>query len=198
MENMSFDNLDLLLVVIEIRMVLHILVHDIHFPCCIVTSSLTMWAFSYTLSFTLVVWNLFMCSLDYHSMYYNCSILHLASCAGEVCWDLFSWWAHWLFTLFSTSLLLWTWSLFIWYWSKRDKEVLCHALVTTHVCSVMVFVSLVDMIFSWIVLPLLWDELLWCSTFFLLWNITSEPSLFVDDKWFVLVIVDDHYRYLWQ
>jgi hypothetical protein len=32
-----------------------------------------------------VIWNLFLWSLDYHSMYYNCSILHLASCAGEVC-----------------------------------------------------------------------------------------------------------------
>jgi hypothetical protein len=100
----------------------------------------------------LVVWNLFMCSLDYRSMYYNCSILHLASCAGKVCLDLFPWWVHWLFTLFSTSLLLWTWSLFIWSWSKRQKEVLCHnALVTTHVCSVTVFVSHVDMTFSWMV-----------------------------------------------
>jgi hypothetical protein len=37
---------------------------------------------------------------------------------------------------------------------KRDRG-LCHnALVTTYVCSVMVFVSLVDMIFSWMVLPL--------------------------------------------
>jgi hypothetical protein len=51
---------------------------------------------SHTLSLLciLVVWNLFMSSLDYRSMYYNCSILHLVSCAGEVCWDLFWWWVH--------------------------------------------------------------------------------------------------------
>jgi hypothetical protein len=30
-----------------------------------------------------------MCSLDHHSMYHNGSILHLASCAGEVYLDLF-------------------------------------------------------------------------------------------------------------
>jgi hypothetical protein len=91
-------------------------------------------------------------SLDHHSMLYNCSILHLASCAGEVCWDLFPWWVHWLFTLFSASLLLWTWSLFIWSWSKRDIEVLCHdALVTTCVCFIMMFVSRVVMTFSWMV-----------------------------------------------
>jgi hypothetical protein len=32
MENMSFDDLDLLLGVIEIQMVLHILVHGLRFP----------------------------------------------------------------------------------------------------------------------------------------------------------------------
>jgi hypothetical protein len=32
MENMSFDDLDLLLGVIEIRVVLHILVHGLQFP----------------------------------------------------------------------------------------------------------------------------------------------------------------------
>jgi hypothetical protein len=32
MENMSFDNLGLLLGVIEIRVVLHIVVHDFQFP----------------------------------------------------------------------------------------------------------------------------------------------------------------------
>jgi hypothetical protein len=36
----------------------------------------------------------------------------------------------------------------------RDTEVFCHnALFTTHICSVMVFISLEDMIFSWMVLP---------------------------------------------
>jgi hypothetical protein len=42
MENMSFDDLNLLLGVFEIRMVLHILVHGRQFPCCNVTSSLTL------------------------------------------------------------------------------------------------------------------------------------------------------------
>jgi hypothetical protein len=41
-ENMSFDDLSLLLGVIEIQMVLHILVHGLRFPCCNVTSSLTL------------------------------------------------------------------------------------------------------------------------------------------------------------
>jgi hypothetical protein len=42
MENMRFDDLDLLLGVIEIRMVLHILVHGQQFLCYNVTSSLTL------------------------------------------------------------------------------------------------------------------------------------------------------------
>jgi hypothetical protein len=42
MENMNFDDLDLLLGVIEIRMVLNILVHAFKSLCCIVTSSLTL------------------------------------------------------------------------------------------------------------------------------------------------------------
>jgi hypothetical protein len=54
-------------------------------PCCNVTSLLTLWAFSYTILRLQVMWNLFLCSLDHCSMFYNCSILHLASCAGEVC-----------------------------------------------------------------------------------------------------------------
>jgi hypothetical protein len=70
----------------------------------------------------LVVWNLFMCSLDYRSMYYNCSILHLVLCVGEVCWDLFLWWVHWLFTIFFTSLLLWTWSWFICFGPKERQR----------------------------------------------------------------------------
>jgi hypothetical protein len=38
----------------------------------------------------------------------------------------------------------------------REKEFLCHnTLVMTHVCSIMVFVSLVVLTFSWMVLPLL-------------------------------------------
>jgi hypothetical protein len=42
MDNMSFDDLDLLLGMIEIRMVLHILVHGHQFLCCNVTSSLNL------------------------------------------------------------------------------------------------------------------------------------------------------------
>jgi hypothetical protein len=42
MENMSFDNLGLLLRVIEIQVVLHMLIHGLRFPCCNVTSSLTL------------------------------------------------------------------------------------------------------------------------------------------------------------
>jgi hypothetical protein len=42
MENMSFDDLSLLLGVIEIRMVLHILFMDFNSRCCNVTSSLTL------------------------------------------------------------------------------------------------------------------------------------------------------------
>jgi hypothetical protein len=38
---------------------------------------------------------------------------------------------------------------------KRERGVFVNALVTTHVFFVMVFVSLVDIIFSWMVLPLL-------------------------------------------
>jgi hypothetical protein len=70
MEDVSFDNLGLLLGVIEIWEVIFtysesFLIHSILRLC--------------------VMWNLFMCSLDHHSMHYNCSILHLGSCAGEVC-----------------------------------------------------------------------------------------------------------------
>jgi hypothetical protein len=42
MENMSFDDLSLLLGVTEIRMVPNILVHAFKDPCCNVTSSCTM------------------------------------------------------------------------------------------------------------------------------------------------------------
>jgi hypothetical protein len=42
MENMSFDDLSLLLGVTEIRMVSNILVHAFKNPCCTMTSSRTM------------------------------------------------------------------------------------------------------------------------------------------------------------
>jgi hypothetical protein len=87
MENMSFDDLGLLLGVTEIRMVLHILVHGLQFPlvyCDVFTYSVCF--LIHSILCLRVMWNLFMCSLDHCSMYYyNCSILHLASCVGEVC-----------------------------------------------------------------------------------------------------------------
>jgi hypothetical protein len=86
MENMSFDDLGLLLGVIEIQVVLHIPIHGLRFPvlyCDIFTYYMSI-LIHYLLRL-LIMWNLFMCSLDHCSMYYNCSILHLASCVGEVC-----------------------------------------------------------------------------------------------------------------
>jgi hypothetical protein len=126
----------------------------------------------------LVVWNMFICSLDYHSIYYNCFILHLASCAREDCLDLFPWWAHWLFTFFlpcSYGLDHCSYGL----GPKESMRFYVNALVMTHVCSVMLFVSHIVIVFSLMVLPLLWDEFLWWSKIFLLWNMSSEPSLFV-------------------
>jgi hypothetical protein len=65
MENMSFDDLSLLLGVIEIRVVLHILVHGLQFPV------LQCDIFTYSVSFLIhsilrlrAMWNLFLCSLD--------------------------------------------------------------------------------------------------------------------------------------
>jgi hypothetical protein len=90
MENMSFDDLGLLLGVIEIQVVLHILVHGLQFSmlqCDIFTYSVSL--LIHSILRLRVMWNLFMCSLDHCSIYYNCFILHLASCVGEVCLDLF-------------------------------------------------------------------------------------------------------------
>jgi hypothetical protein len=63
MENMSFDDLSLLLGVIEIRVVLHMLVHDVRFPV------LYCDIFTYSVSFHIhsilrlqVMWNLSLCS----------------------------------------------------------------------------------------------------------------------------------------
>jgi hypothetical protein len=65
MENMSFDDLNLLLGVIEIRVVLHILVHGLQFPvlqCDIFTYYMSI--LIHSLLRILIMWNLFMCSLD--------------------------------------------------------------------------------------------------------------------------------------
>jgi hypothetical protein len=119
------------------------------------------------------MWNLFLYSIDHCSMCYNCSILHLDSCVGEVCLDLFPSWFHWLFSLFSTSLLYGLNHCSYGLDTKERKRFYINALVTTHICSIMVFVSHVDMTFSLMVLPLFWDELLWWFIFFLLWTISG-------------------------
>ncbi len=76
-ENMSFDDLGLLLGVIEIQMVLHILIHGLRFPvlqCDIFTYSVSVlihrpYAYlKYEIALVLT-WS--------RSMYYNCSILYL-------------------------------------------------------------------------------------------------------------------------
>jgi hypothetical protein len=65
MENMSVDDLNLLLGVIEIWVVLHILVHGLQFPvlqCDIFTYYMSI--LIHSLLRVLIMWNLFMCSLD--------------------------------------------------------------------------------------------------------------------------------------
>jgi hypothetical protein len=54
MENMSFDDLDLLLGEIEIWMVLHLLVHNVRFPVLYCDIFISLRAFSYTLSLCLL------------------------------------------------------------------------------------------------------------------------------------------------
>jgi hypothetical protein len=62
---------------------------------------------------------------------------------------------------------------------------LCHnVLVMTHVCSVMVFISSVDVTFSWLVsTPALRSVAMVIHIF-----------LVVDGKWVLLVIIDDYSR----
>jgi hypothetical protein len=63
---------------------------------------------------------------------------------------------------------------------------LCHnILVMTHVCSVMVFVSSIDVTYSWLV-----------STPILRWvAFVIHIFLVVDGDWVLLVIVDDYSHY---
>jgi hypothetical protein len=62
---------------------------------------------------------------------------------------------------------------------------LCHsALVATHVCSVMVFVSSVDVTFSWLVST----PVLRCVA------LVFHIFLVVDGEWVLLVMVDDYHR----
>jgi hypothetical protein len=114
MENMSFDDLGLLLGVIETRMVLHILVHRLRFPvlqCDIFTYSVSILI---PPPYACLKCELLLCSLDLVA----CIMIALSCILLLVRLDLFT--------------------------------ILCHnALVTTHVCSIMVFVSSVDVTFSW-------------------------------------------------
>jgi hypothetical protein len=129
--------------------------------CDIFTS---MWAFSYTLSLYLFeMWIALVLSWSC-SMYHNRSILYLAFCA-----------ALFVRRLWSASIILYLLLM------RLDLfTVLCHsALVVTHVCSVMVFVSSVDVTFSWLVsTPVLrWVALvihiflLWMASGFFVWSL---------------------------
>jgi hypothetical protein len=147
-------------------------------PCCNVTSSLTLWAFSCTLFFLLwVMWNLFLCSLDYHSMYYNWSILFLmwakfakiSFCEEFVDYSPCFFFPALLYLIIIHMVLV----------QKRERGFVSQCfgydpcLLRHGVHSPYRHDLHLD------VLPLLWDEFLWWSTFFLLWNMSSEPYLFV-------------------
>jgi hypothetical protein len=193
MKNMSFDDLSLLLGVIEIRVVLYILVHGLWFPvlyCDIFTYYVSV--VIHSLLRLIIMWNLFVLVLTWpRSMYYNCSILHLASCVGEVCWDLF----HDEFIGYSPCFLFYGLDHYSYGpGSKERKKFHANALVATHVCFVMMFVSHVDITFSCMVSTHALRWVLWCTIFFLLWNMSSKHSLFVGDMWFVLMIIDDYSR----
>jgi hypothetical protein len=132
--------------------------------CDIFTSLL---AFSYTPSLCLLeMWIALVLSWS-RSMYYNCSILYLASCAA--------WFIHRLWSALVILYLL----LVRLYLSTT----LCHsALVTIHVCSVMVFISSVDVTISWLV-----------STPVLRWvAVVVHIFLVVDGERVLLVIIDDY------
>jgi hypothetical protein len=142
---------------------------DFDSPCYIVTSSLLC-----ELSHTLSLYAYLKCEIALvptwpHSMYYNCSILYLASYAA--------WFVHRLWSApVISNLLLVRLDLF---------ATLCHnALVTTHVCSIMVFVSGVDVTFSLLV-----------STLVLRWvALVIHIFLVVDGEWVLFVIVDGYSR----
>jgi hypothetical protein len=82
MENMSFDDLGLLLGVIKIRMVLHILIHGLRFHV------LQRDIFTYSVSILIPSLYVYLkCEIALvltwsRSMYYYCSILYLASCVA--------------------------------------------------------------------------------------------------------------------
>jgi hypothetical protein len=146
--------------------VLHIRVHGLRFPvlqCDIFTYSMSILIHS---PYTYLKCKIALVLTWSHSMYYNCSILYLASCAA--------WFVHRLWSApVRLCLLLVRLDLFV------D---LCHnALVMTHVCSIMVFISSVDVTFSWLV-----------STPVLRWvAVAVHIFLVVDGEWVLLVIIDD-------
>jgi hypothetical protein len=162
---MSFDDLSLLLGVIEIQMVLHMLVHGVwfdvlwhlHFYVSILIHS--SYAYLKCEIALVLTWS--------RSMYYDCSILYLASCAA---WSIHRLWS----APVRLYLLLVRLDLF---------TALCHnVLVTTHVCSIMVFVSSVDVTFSWLI-----------STPVLRWvAVVVHIFLVVDGELVLLVIIDDY------
>jgi hypothetical protein len=123
---------------------------------------------SHTLSpYACMKWEIALVLAWPRSMYYNCSILYLASCAA--------WFVR---RLWSASVIL-----YLLLVQLDLFAALCHsALVATHVCSVMVFVSSVDVTFSWLF-----------STPVLRWvALVIYIFLIVDDEWVLLVIVDDY------
>jgi hypothetical protein len=105
----------------------------------IVTSSL-LCEHSHTLSlYLLEMWIALVLSWS-RSMYYNCSILYLASCA-----------AWFVLCLWSASVIL-----YLRLVRLNLFTALCHsALVATHVCSIIVFIFSVDVTFSWLVSTLI-------------------------------------------
>jgi hypothetical protein len=162
---MSFDDLGLLLGVIEIQMVLHMLVYDIRFD--------VLWHLHFYVSilihspYTYLKCEIALVLTWHHSMYYDYSILYLASCA--------TWSVHRL------------WSALVWLYLLLARlglfTALCHnALVTTHVYSIMVFVTGVDVTFSWLI-----------STPILRWvALVIHIFIIVDDESVMLVIIDDY------
>jgi hypothetical protein len=102
-------------------------------------------------------------------MYYDWSILYLASC---VTWSVRRLWS----APVRLYLLLVRLDLF---------AALCHnVLVATHVCSIMVFISGIDVTFSWLVFTLV---MRWVA-------LVIHIFVVVDGEWVLLVIIDDYSR----
>jgi hypothetical protein len=83
---------------------------------------------------------------------------------------------------------LWTQSLFIWSWHKREKEILYQC-----------FSYDPYLLHHGIRFPCRYDFQFDGSTPILRWVImVVHIFLVVNDKWFMLMIIDDYSRYLWQ